>query len=178
MEALNTIFLLLFCLSFITFIVGMIKPSFLKLENRKRVSIFTIGALVIFFILFGITQTDEQKAKIAEDNKKAQETELAEQKKIRDKEAQDKAIAELAIKRKAEEEVKERVELELQSKSNLGMTPDQFIQELNSIIALNKFEMIDRIADPKIQKGDVYNAFNIEINPIINNLLLGFIWKH
>lgn len=55
----NDIFAILFFLSFILFIVGLIKPSvygkFIKNPSRKKNALIFGIAIVVFFILFGIT---------------------------------------------------------------------------------------------------------------------------
>jgi len=52
---LNTLFVILFLLSFIGLIVGMIKPSMIKMNSRKSILIYLGGAMLLFFILVGVT---------------------------------------------------------------------------------------------------------------------------
>lgn len=51
----NDLFTLLTTLAFIALIVGLIKPSWVKMPSRKRVGMIYGGAWLVFFILFGIT---------------------------------------------------------------------------------------------------------------------------
>lgn len=63
----NGLFALLTTIAFIALIVGLIKPSWIKMPSRKRASMIFGGAWVVFFVLFGITSapastTDNQPA--------------------------------------------------------------------------------------------------------------------
>jgi hypothetical protein len=51
----NNLFLALFLLSLVGLIVGLAKPSIVRVKSRKQVSYIFGGALVLFFILFGVT---------------------------------------------------------------------------------------------------------------------------
>jgi hypothetical protein len=51
----NNLFLALLLLSFLGLVVGLINPSWARIQSRKRVGMIFGGALVAFFILFGIT---------------------------------------------------------------------------------------------------------------------------
>lgn len=53
----NSLFLALFLLAIAGWIVGAIKPSWVKLTTRKSVSMWFGGAVVVFFILFGVTSS-------------------------------------------------------------------------------------------------------------------------
>ena len=55
----DNLFILLVFVSFIAFIVGLVRPSvfqkiFKDKATRKNLSIYFIGATIIFFILFGV----------------------------------------------------------------------------------------------------------------------------
>ncbi len=54
----NSLFLALFLLAIAGWVVGAIKPSWVKLTTRKSVSMWFGGAVVVFFILFGVTSSD------------------------------------------------------------------------------------------------------------------------
>ncbi len=56
----NTIFLLIFLLSIPTLIVGLIKPSILRLASRKLVGVVAGSTFVGSFVLFGITMPPSQ----------------------------------------------------------------------------------------------------------------------
>lgn len=51
----NSLFLVLLLLSFVGIIVGLIKPSVVKMKSRKQSLLVFGGSTVLFFILFGIT---------------------------------------------------------------------------------------------------------------------------
>ena len=65
----NNLFLALHFLAVIAFFVGLISPSTLRLKTRKSVVLRAGGAILIFFILFGITIPSTPKEKIPEVNK-------------------------------------------------------------------------------------------------------------
>lgn len=52
---LNDLFLILFLLSLVALPIGLIKPSIVKMESRKKVLKFLGGSVILFFILFGVT---------------------------------------------------------------------------------------------------------------------------
>lgn len=54
----NSLFLALFLLAIASWIVGAIKPSWVKLPTRKSVSMWFGGAVLVFFIGFGVTSSD------------------------------------------------------------------------------------------------------------------------
>jgi phosphatidylserine/phosphatidylglycerophosphate/cardiolipin synthase-like enzyme len=71
----NNLFLILFLLSPVGLVIGLIKPSTLKLKSRKDVSLIFGGAMVIFFMLFGITASPNSgSSPVAVDEPQAQTT--------------------------------------------------------------------------------------------------------
>lgn len=78
MEFINGLAAIIFLLSCIAFLIGMIKPKFLKLKDRKQVALVTIATFIAFLIIFSVTSSDEQKAQMQEASEKsAKERELA-----------------------------------------------------------------------------------------------------
>ena len=53
----SDIFLLLFFISTLALVIGLAKPSLLKLESRKKAGLIFGGSMIAFFILFGITSS-------------------------------------------------------------------------------------------------------------------------
>ncbi|MDP2709396.1 MAG: hypothetical protein Q8O93_05155 [bacterium] len=51
----NSLFLVLLLLSFVGIIIGLIKPSVVKMKSRKQSLLVFGGSTVLFFILFGVT---------------------------------------------------------------------------------------------------------------------------
>jgi hypothetical protein len=51
----STLFVVLLLVSFLGLVIGLIKPSWIKMPSRKRVGIIFGGAIVVFFVLVGIT---------------------------------------------------------------------------------------------------------------------------
>ena len=78
--AVNVIFLILFLLSSVLFIVGLIKPTFFdrffeETQSRKRLSLIFVVATALFFILFGITidtSSSTNKAKVGEEKQEVE----------------------------------------------------------------------------------------------------------
>jgi hypothetical protein len=54
----DTLFAILILFSIIGLIVGLIKPTWLKLKSRKQSLLILGGSTILFFILFGITSPD------------------------------------------------------------------------------------------------------------------------
>ena len=61
----NNLFLVLLLVSLATLVVGVIKPSLLKVASRKKVGLYFGGAAVVFFILFGITAPQSPNTPVA-----------------------------------------------------------------------------------------------------------------
>ena len=50
----NNLFLLLFVVSLVGLVLGLIKPSYTRLKSRREVGFLFGGAIIIFFILVGV----------------------------------------------------------------------------------------------------------------------------
>lgn len=61
MAILNGVFALLNVAFFILLIIGLIKPSIVKLKTRGKVFLIFFSAMIISGLLFNITMSDEQK---------------------------------------------------------------------------------------------------------------------
>lgn len=62
----TTFFVLLFLLTALALVIGLIKPSWVRQSSRKRVSLFFGGATVVFFFFIGIAQSvDAPTAQLA-----------------------------------------------------------------------------------------------------------------
>lgn len=55
----NSLFLALLLVSLVGLVIGLIKPSILKLKSRKQSVLFLGGAALLCFILFGVTSTPQ-----------------------------------------------------------------------------------------------------------------------
>lgn len=95
MEFINGIFALFVLLSFLAFIVGMIKPKFLKLNGRKQVALVTIGVFIVSTIIFSFTQSEEQKEAM-----QVQLDKDAKEKALQEKEEADKQATEKMLEKK------------------------------------------------------------------------------
>lgn len=56
----NNLFLFLLLVSLIGLVVGLIKPSTVKMKSRKSTALYFGGAIVVFFVLFGVTSSTPQ----------------------------------------------------------------------------------------------------------------------
>ncbi|HCC06482.1 TPA: hypothetical protein DEP94_03990 [Candidatus Nomurabacteria bacterium] len=62
----NNLFLALLLLAIVAFFIGLVSPSTLKLKTRKSATLITGGAILTFFILFGITTPSTPKEQVPE----------------------------------------------------------------------------------------------------------------
>ena len=98
---LNNLFLVIFLLSFLALVIGLIKPTLVikwgTQEEKKRKNVlkyYGLG-LVVSFILFGITSPNEETATTTAKTTEKKEKELtAEEKAAKEKAAAEKAAAE------------------------------------------------------------------------------------
>lgn len=155
MEFINGLSALVVLLSLFAFIVGMIKPKFLKLKGRKQVALVTIGAFIVFTIIFSLTQSEEQKAKIeAEANKTAQENALKE------KVESDRIAKEKADQLKVEQQKKFD---ELKTKINLSVQEDakqlalEIVPVLGEVSEIEKTELSTKTLDVYLKAKPVWN---------------------
>lgn len=68
MEYMDDLFLALFLLTIPVLIVGLIKPAWLKMPNRKVVSLGLGGAMVVFLVLFGINSDNSTPATVVNED--------------------------------------------------------------------------------------------------------------
>lgn len=155
MEFLNGLSALIVLISFLAFVVGMIKPKFLKLKGRKQVALVTIGTFILFTIVFSLTQSEEQKAKIqAEANKTAQE------KALKEKEESDRTAKEKEDQLKVEQQKKFD---ELKAKVNLSVQDDakslafEILPILGEVSDIEKTELTTQTLDVYLKAKPVWN---------------------
>lgn len=133
----NSLFLLLFFLSLLLLIVGLVNPRLVikwgEVENRSRKKVFAfygIG-LIAFFILFGVTSessTEEVADSDSEENTKVEEVEEVEE--VVTKEKSEPVVKELTAEEKAAKEQEERMSYETGiTYDQLARTPDNFVDE-------------------------------------------------
>jgi flagellar biosynthesis protein FliP len=110
MSFLNNLFMILILVAILIIILGLIKPSIVRMHSRKNVLIRGVLLFVISFVLFGVTAPDENDE--ASEPKTKQSTE--------DKEEAERLEAEeKAEKEKAEAEAQKAKELEEQKAQEL-----------------------------------------------------------
>ncbi len=78
----NSLFLILLLVSFVGIIIGLIKPSVVKMKSRKQSLLVFGGSMVLFFILFGVTTGPTTP--VSTPSPVAQKQEQAENPKIQD----------------------------------------------------------------------------------------------
>ena len=122
MAFLNGLFALLSVVLFILLFVALIKPSIFKIKTRLKAFLIFCAAIIVCLVGFSVTMSDEEKARIAAENKvaeqqrkadeiaEAQKEKLAEQQRKADEiaEAQKEKLAEQ--QRKADEKAEARKE--------------------------------------------------------------------
>jgi outer membrane biosynthesis protein TonB len=110
MSFLNNLFMILILLSILIIILGLIRPSMIKMRSRKNAILSGVLLFIVSFVLFGVTAPDETE-EVAEPKTK-QSTE--------DKEEAERLEAEeKAEKEKAEAEAQKAKELEEQKAREL-----------------------------------------------------------
>lgn len=81
MSFINSLFAIIACIFFILLIVGLIKPSLVKMPTRGKAFLVFFGGMVLSSIIFNVTMSDEEKARMESESKLAQQQrELSEQK--------------------------------------------------------------------------------------------------
>lgn len=160
MDALNSLFAILFLLSFIVLLIGLIKPAWIKLKSRKMVAIVTIGAALAFMVLFAVTQSDEQKAQIKAAQEKA-ELERTVKAPVSTKEA------EQPIETKAIEPAKETKSVEVK---NLGLSAEEFRTKFNQKLKQTDCEGIRSLSKLNIEEINGNKSFTADLTPSISML--------
>ncbi|MDI1222797.1 MULTISPECIES: Ltp family lipoprotein [Acinetobacter] len=72
MELVNGLFAFLTLIFFILLIVGLVKPSLVKMPSRGKAFIVFFATMIISSIAFNASMSDEQKTKIEQDKLKAE----------------------------------------------------------------------------------------------------------
>ena len=184
MAFLNGLFALLSVVLFILLFVALIKPSIFKIKTRLKAFLIFCAAIIVCLVGFSVTMSDEEKARIAAENKvaeqqrkadeiaEAQKEKLAEQQRKADEkaEAQKEKLAEQ--QRKADEKAEARKEklaeqqrdaeqeVEVQPEKSLGLTVEQFRTKLNDEIIQADLETVKPLKQLKVE-GNVFKVNNL-----------------
>lgn len=180
----NSLFLILSMLSIVALIIGVVKPSVIKMKSRKQAVMVTVISTIAFFVLFGLTapelndegkmvevskdkdeieevpQEEPEKEKSHEDiekEKKEQEKEKAdaEAEKMR-KEAEE----EKALKKKAEEEKK--AEAEKKAAEEASKVPKETLSQQNAVRMANSYIDYDAFSKSGLVEQLKYEGFSNE----------------
>ena len=114
----DNLFLLLFLVSIVALIVGLIKPELVirwgNQEKKNRKSVLKVYGLAIiaFFILFSITTPSSNNEEVAEVEKEKEVEEEVEEKEVKEKEVKEKEVKEKEVKEKDEVEEEDEVNQE------------------------------------------------------------------
>lgn len=116
MAFVNGLFALLSVVFFVCLIVALIKPSIFKIKTRLKAFLIFFVAMIVSAIIVGATVSDEEKARIAAENKaNAKQKELAEQQREAKEKADDQedalATKQLESEKQANNNEKELAEL-------------------------------------------------------------------
>ena len=184
MVFLNGLFALLSVVLFILLFVALIKPSIFKIKTRLKAFLIFCAAIIVCLVGFSVTMSDEEKARIAAENKvaeqqrkadeiaEAQKEKLAEQQRKADEiaeaqkeklaEQQRKAdeIAEAQKEKLAEQQRNAEQEVEVQPEKSLGLTVEQFRTKLNDEIIQADLETVKPLKQLKVE-GNVFKVNNL-----------------
>ena len=148
MAFLNGLFALLSVVLFILLFVALIKPSIFKIKTRLKAFLIFCAAIIVCLVGFSVTMSDEEKARIAAENKVAEQQRKADEK----AEARKEKLAEQ--QRDAEQEV------EVQPEKSLGLTVEQFRTKLNDEIIQADLETVKPLKQLKVE-GNVFKVNNL-----------------
>lgn len=70
----DSLFLVLFLISLVGLVIGLIKPAWLRMPSRKRASLIAGGSTLFFFVLFGITAPPAPKNEVVAKDNTVQQT--------------------------------------------------------------------------------------------------------
>lgn len=163
MGIVNGVFALLVLLSFLAFIIGMIKPKFLKLKGRKHVALVTISAFIISTVIFSLTQSEEQKAQMqAEIDNNDKERALKEK-----ENAEKEATAKMVEQKEQQDKVNAKKNAELDTlKKKINFTNEKGTEVLASEIipvladissSIDKTELSHNSLDIYLKAKPVWN---------------------
>ena len=148
MSFLNGLFALLSIVVVLLAIVAIIKPSIFKIKTRLKAFLIFCAAIIVCLVGFSVTMSDEEKARIAAENKVAEQQRKADEK----AEARKEKLAEQ--QRDAEQEV------EVQPEKSLGLTVEQFRTKLNDEIIQADLETVKPLKQLKVE-GNVFKVNNL-----------------
>lgn len=111
MSFLNNLFMILILLSILIIILGLIRPSMVRMRSRKNALLSGVLLFIISFVLFGITAPDETE-EVAEPKTKqsTEDTEEAERLEAEEKAEKEKAEAEAQKAKELEEQKAQELE--------------------------------------------------------------------
>ena len=148
MAFLNGLFALLSVVLFILLFVALIKPSIFKIKTRLKAFLIFCAAIIVCLVGFSVTMSDEEKARIAAENKVAEQQRKADE------------IAEAQKEKLAEQQRNAEQEVEVQPEKSLGLTVEQFRTKLNDEIIQADLETVKPLKQLKVE-GNVFKVNNL-----------------
>ena len=148
MAFLNGLFALLSVVLFILLFVALIKPSIFKIKTRLKAFLIFCAAIIVCLVGFSVTMSDEEKARIAAENKVAEQQRKADE------------IAEARKEKLAEQQRDAEQEVEVQPEKSLGLTVEQFRTKLNDEIIQADLETVKPLKQLKVE-GNVFKVNNL-----------------
>jgi len=128
----GSLFLILFFISFLALLIGLIKPNIVlkwlpeAKRNRKSVAMYFGIAAVVFFILFGATASPTNDSADADNNDQIEQEEKAKEEEL--KKEQEEKIKEEELKKEQEEKAKEE-ELRIAEEEELKKEQEEKAKE-------------------------------------------------
>ena len=148
MAFLNGLFALLSVVLFILLFVALIKPSIFKIKTRLKAFLIFCAAIIVCLVGFSVTMSDEEKARIAAENKVAEQQRKADE------------IAEAQKEKLADQQRDAEQEVEVQPEKSLGLTVEQFRTKLNDEIIQADLETVKPLKQLKVE-GNVFKVNNL-----------------
>jgi len=122
------VFIILFFGSILAFVIGMIRPTILKLNSRRRVAIFcVIGLLLSFVTAFGVAKSETPEQAQLRIEKAAAEQQASDEKKAAQQQvlAEKQAIAQQSeVEKQAIPELKKEIASKCSAKVDIQSTTD------------------------------------------------------
>ncbi|RZG78359.1 hypothetical protein EXE10_18235 [Acinetobacter sp. WCHAc060033] len=121
MDFINGLFAFLSLIFFVCLIIALIKPGIFKIQTRPKAFFIFTAAIIVSLIVFGVTMSDETRARIDAENKAAQQKQAAEKEQARI-EAENKVKEQARIDNEKQAEEKKQAE-ELVSNQTVKIEP-------------------------------------------------------
>lgn len=166
MTFLNGLFALLSVVLFILLFVALIKPSIFKIKTRIKAFLIFCIAIIVSLVGFSVTMSDEERArieqqqKVAEQQREAEKKAEAQKEKLAEQQREADEKAEAQKEELAEQQHEAEKQVEAQPEKSLGLTVEQFRTKLNDEIIQADLETVKPFKQLKVE-GNVFKVNNL-----------------